>query len=1225
MSDSPTSFQDVLRDEFSSLAAQRAPATASGRPRETIIPDAAFTTTAAPAAAAPSPQPAAPTSAPAAFSPSRASLASTSAPAVALPHGPIGLALSGGGIRSATFSLGVLQALGKAGRLASFDYLSTVSGGGYIGSWLSAWIHRSNLAHVQSELGRSGSASPDSPMDVEPEEISWLRRYSNYLSPQLGALSTDSMTLVSIWIRNVLLNLLVIIAFLASLLLIPRLLLPAARVMLNYRGSLGSAAAWMGMLVFPLAVYSNLLRMERTEDERKVWLASTRAVILTVLLPGVVAAIMGSFWLFSMPGASVVSWLGLITGPLILLSVVLLVWIVTAWRRAGFIAIVKDACVYALASIVAISVGVGLLRAAFAIFAMVWDQHVFELNTHNLAILLTFGPPCFLVMFGAAGFVFVGMVGRLYFERSREWWSRLNALFTTTGLWWFLLMSCAFFVPAVADWIAASANNWIKTLAGLGWFGSLLAALLAPKGPAVSQQRQNTIAQLLNVAVFIVVVGFIMMISAATDYTLTALSDQQRTVVLPTAQLSQVDLKLTSSDSGATTALTMQTQESPHFAAFVHARLKDLDALFDSPSYVPIATGITVLALLIFGWRVDVNKFSLHNMYKNRLIRCYLGASNVKRSEQPFTGFDEHDDLNLTCLGADVANNKPPQRPFHLLNTALNISQGKNLAWQERKAASFVFTPHHCGFFLAKTQGDSSEYVAKQGRAAERGVALPTKTNLREDVTSFSTGYRPTSQYASNDDEERGFTLGMAMATSGAAASPNMGPSSQPALAFLLTIFNVRLGRWSPNPAGKRWQTASPHFGLLCLLQELFGKSNERSSFVYLSDGGHFDNMGIYELIRRRCSVIWLVDAAADPERTFADLGRSVRQCRIDFGVEITFPSLKHLVGKCREELPESGFTAGEIDYGMGRAKGKIIYIKPTLCRGTGEPVDVLAYAARNPSFPQQTTADQFFEESQFESYRRLGLHIGSACVQAHADDLPVVAPDTSQPLSEAVIPATPLQSRKWFAGLLLGAMLVLGLMGVTQRCMGPLPASNIAATLQPWSSQQREIAYAANTQRAGALMQLASSAASAALNSNNNIDATINWFEQLLAGLGIDAPSAPKIWLWLDNLLTLLYTSLFILGYVYFRQHLVLPIKRSTRVLFITLMLLAIATASADLAENFVLLGGLGADATTIAFMAGRAACWTAIKVNLFVLNVSLLSVLGVVVWMRRKFSGSV
>jgi len=152
-----------------------------------------------------------------------------------------GICFSGGGIRSATFNLGVLQGLAKMGALDHFDYLSSVSGGGYIHEWLAAWIKREEqeqqrlapvatppktytpgmgFREVQKRLVPLPS-DKDSP--AHPEPIRWLRRYSNYLTPQKGLFTADTWVAIAIWLRNTFLNQLILFSFLFSLLLIPNL------------------------------------------------------------------------------------------------------------------------------------------------------------------------------------------------------------------------------------------------------------------------------------------------------------------------------------------------------------------------------------------------------------------------------------------------------------------------------------------------------------------------------------------------------------------------------------------------------------------------------------------------------------------------------------------------------------------------------------------------------------------------------------------------------------------------------------------------------------------------------------------------------------------------------------------------------------------------------------------------------------------------------------------
>jgi hypothetical protein len=205
-------------------------------------------------------------------------------------------------------------------------------------------------------------------------------------------------------------------------------------------------------------------------------------------------------------------------------------------------------------------------------------------------------------------------------------------------------------------------------------------------------------------------------------------------------------------------------------------------------------------------------------------------------------------------------------------------------------------------------------------------------------------------------------------------------------LSFLLTFFNVRLGVWLGNPK-RDWDRKNPPYGepgplyaIFPLLSELFGLTTDERRYVYLSDGGHFEDLGLYEMIRRRCKWILVVDGDQDGKRGFADLGNAVRKIWIDLGVRINFDDSKLLQagGKTSsDDIPY--FAVGTIDYlsdeldGAGeRPKGAILYIKPVV-RGDEKAADVIAYQRANPAFPAQTTANQWFDESQFESYRRLG------------------------------------------------------------------------------------------------------------------------------------------------------------------------------------------------------------------------------------------------------------
>ena len=231
------------------------------------------------------------------------------------------------------------------------------------------------------------------------------------------------------------------------------------------------------------------------------------------------------------------------------------------------------------------------------------------------------------------------------------------------------------------------------------------------------------------------------------------------------------------------------------------------------------------------------------------------------------------------------------------------------------------------------------------------------------------------------------------MAISGAAVSPNMGYHSSMSLSFLLTFFNVRLGVWLGNPGGK-WEgknapytRAGPGYAVVPLLSELFGLTSAASRYVYLSDGGHFEDLGLYEMVRRRCRWIVVCDDDQDGKRGFADLGNAVRKIWIDLGVRITFqnaPLLQAGVDAKSADIPY--FAVGTIHYASdddpNLPPGKLLYIKPAV-RGDEDAADVIAYQRANPDFPAQTTGDQWFDESQLEAYRRLGYVMAERIIAA--------------------------------------------------------------------------------------------------------------------------------------------------------------------------------------------------------------------------------------------------
>jgi hypothetical protein len=168
----------------------------------------------------------------------------------------------------------------------------------------------------------------------------------------------------------------------------------------------------------------------------------------------------------------------------------------------------------------------------------------------------------------------------------------------------------------------------------------------------------------------------------------------------------------------------------------------------------------------------------------------------------------------------------------------------------------------------------------------------------------------------------------------------------------------------------KRWW---PYY----LVRELLGKSDERGRYINVSDGGHIENLGIYELLRRRCRIIIASDVGADPGYSFDDLANLTRMARIDLGVNIRFEEedLRKLRPERRTKLSERHVVMGKIEYLEG--VGTLVYVKASLTRSDSH--DLHGYKQAHPTFPHETTIDQFFAEEQFESYRELGYRCGLA------------------------------------------------------------------------------------------------------------------------------------------------------------------------------------------------------------------------------------------------------
>jgi hypothetical protein len=220
-------------------------------------------------------------------------------------------------------------------------------------------------------------------------------------------------------------------------------------------------------------------------------------------------------------------------------------------------------------------------------------------------------------------------------------------------------------------------------------------------------------------------------------------------------------------------------------------------------------------------------------------------------------------------------------------------------------------------------------------------------------------------------------SLGAAMTASAAAFNSQMGLKSVqlgPAVTFLMAALNLRLGRWLPHPDPRLRRRPERLFPGLGFYRELLGQTSAEAPSVHLSDGAHFENLALYELVRRQCRYILVSDCGADPDVAFDDFGTLIRRVRQDFGAEIDVDLRPLMPGA--DGRAERHVVAGSVHYPTGDT-GVLLYVKPAVIGD--EPPDVAQYRARNPQFPHETTADQFYDEAQWESYRRLGVHTARA------------------------------------------------------------------------------------------------------------------------------------------------------------------------------------------------------------------------------------------------------
>jgi hypothetical protein len=373
---------------------------------------------------------------------------------------------------------------------------------------------------------------------------------------------------------------------------------------------------------------------------------------------------------------------------------------------------------------------------------------------------------------------------------------------------------------------------------------------------------------------------------------------------------------------------------------------------------LPWCLGSLAVVVLAFAL-ADVNAGSMHRFYKRRLCTAFA-LERVWRDKNGKVHHKQTADGRLdaierdydTCVRmseavrGDVGNGHWPEL---VCCAAANIGD-ETITPPGRRAVTFTFDPHWIG--------------------------------------GPEVGYSPTSRYEAVLGDVRGedVTIPAAVAISGAALAPCMGAMTKPYLRALLTLANARLGVWLPSPrwidahkreidghdgAPVRRVRSRPRF--TALFAEATGMISYKSKFLYVTDGGHWENLGLVELLRRGCGTVYCIDESGDHEKTFFTIGQAISMARSELGVEIdlTYCTADHVVGT---------ITYAPVG-GAPPVRGRIVFIKAEVTRDA--PWDVRAYKEKDPAFPNHSLLAQMFADQTFEAYRALGYHAAAGAARS--------------------------------------------------------------------------------------------------------------------------------------------------------------------------------------------------------------------------------------------------
>jgi hypothetical protein len=992
----------------------------------------------------------------------------------------VGFGLSGGGIRSATFCLGVFQAFThQTGLLGKIDYISSVSGGGFFASFYGRLFARPDMAGISDLeyiLSPDQQKRLDFPDLVEPNlhmqlrnwkslVFKWLRENGRYLAPNGNG---DLLTGITVFLRNwltiqLLISVTFLAIFLAAQLIRPFLPEVSARFATCFWWSPFFAVA-IAMVVFLMVptgwAYWAFSKPEPgTSDRNSIGKARVGELVklefrgLGVLLALTVSLLAPAIFILTRNGipSQIVSRVWPVAALIVVLTFVawqgsLLVAKSppTPWRNGAFV--VAGAVMLAIVGFaIWMNWGVGPLGGVVLVGIPV--IMVLCLPTENR---MSDGPDFDAQLINQSEMARTKLSRWLRTALILTFAVALFALIDSVGQTLFALSFTSKFSPA--HWLVA----FFGGAAAIVPFARSIVTFFAP---GKNSRISLPLSLVVGLAAALVILPFLISIDAfshAVAYSFASPFDAP-----PALMAKYAGRRNSRAECAKTPALLAVANASPKWQAIAAAyknsgwraaigQLRILDEnshcrrLTPIVAFLAIAIAFTILtgsSISKAAWGF-VNRTSLHPLYAARLIRAYLGASNRQRfippphkvgvSATPAAVSDPVD-------GDDIPQEdyfRPPESfwakgaPLHLVNVTINetIDGRSQTEERDRKGVGMAIGP--AGFSV----GIQHHLVIGADSSTQADGTLSPVTVL----PAAGDGYRVFSQDNPAPGHKDSFSgqklsLGHWTAISGAAVSTGLGSRNSLGASLLTGFFNVRLGFWwnsgtaSLSPPNKIAGKLGKCFAQLLpvqssLLDEFLGRfRGTMRRYWYLTDGGHFEDLAGYELIRRRLPLIVLIDAEADSDYDFAELSNLIRKARLDFDAEIEFinpDTQKDLFQRAMDSVrqdfasirPQFFGTLDQLRRGkwssepvperaaffksddatrlslrhaaVARVKyldepdtvHHLIVIKPTLIGE--EPEDLLNYHSAHPAFPQETTAEQFFNEAQWESYRRLGQHI---------------------------------------------------------------------------------------------------------------------------------------------------------------------------------------------------------------------------------------------------------